>query len=145
MLFLYKDEDISRFSNLHQCNQNFITLSLIASLSTRDNNQRYFPNMCIITYLIKSFLKKHSIKNDQKFSVRISHTGNSYVPPNINVFQQNFVTYSKMVGLLDQTLWHVTSRDCENAQILHSQAFLIKDTVKSISDKISLANSCLIY
>ena len=90
-------------------------------MSTHDNNQRYLPIMCIITYLIKSFLKKHSIKNDQKFSVCISPTGNSYVPPNINVFQQNFVyifqngrtTRSDFMAYYIQGLWK-----CPNSTFL---------------------------
>ena len=40
-------------------------------------------------YLITSQLKKHSIKNDQKFSLCIL-TVNSYCPPNFKISQLSF-------------------------------------------------------
>ena len=41
-------------------------------------------------YLITSQLKKHSMKNDPKFSLCI-RTVNCYCPPNFKIFQLNFV------------------------------------------------------
>ena len=42
-----------------------------------------------VTYLITSWLKRHSKKNDQRFSFCIP-TENSFSPPSFNVFQRNF-------------------------------------------------------
>ena len=46
--------------------------------------------LALVTYLITSYLKKESIKNDQKFSLCIP-TVNSYSPPTFNIFQRQIV------------------------------------------------------
>ena len=70
--------------------------------------------LTLLTYLITSFLKNDSIKNNQKFSLHIP-TRNSYLSPSFNIFQRSFLpkipntrpTYSlskKFLGIIDQTL-----------------------------------------
>ena len=55
-------------------------------LITKDNMMH---KLTLITYLITSWLKRLSKKNDQRFSLCIP-TGNSFSPPSFNIFQRNF-------------------------------------------------------
>ena len=92
-------------------------------------------------FLIASFLKKHSIKNDRKFSLCIP-TRNSYSPPSFNIFHQTLIPLflsssatwnlsENFPNINDQTLWLIMSDNQPFA------SFLIKDSIK-----IYLIKSC---
>ena len=87
---------------------------------------------------LTSYLKKHSIKNHQKFCL-CTPTGNRYFPPCFNISGRNFLPIflnrkttknllANVFNLLDQTLKQIASGNHEgkNNQNLHFWSFLVK-------------------
>ena len=105
----------------------------------------------LIMYLITSFLKIHSIKNDGKLSLRI-FIGNSYSPPSFNISQQNFVPIfpSSRPTYIGKFFYHKRSNFMTNyiresrekmLKIKTNVYFLYRKLLKDCSNKILLDNN----